>query len=118
MKCLAIVVAVAAFGAATASPAPLNATSAGLFDSIAKGELESAIQAVVPGFQWQWLQRNPQVARAVEDPTMDWIFGDFYDRTKSEEQRCEKTLPAKLITLTECFCSLQLSLNLLHGRIA
>jgi len=52
------------------------------------GQMEAAISSIVPGFEWQWLQRNPQVSRRVEDPTLDWVFGDFYSHTSSEEQRC------------------------------
>ena len=74
--------------AASAFAAASNATSPSAFENLLDGQMEATIANIVPGFNWQWLQRNPQVSRSVEDETLDWVFGDYYARTESEEQRC------------------------------
>ena len=89
MKVLACTLGLALVaGAAVASSPQVNATSSTALENIMNGQMEAAISSIVPGFEWQWLQRNPQASRRVEDPTLDWVFGDFYSHTSSEEQRC------------------------------
>ena len=90
MKVFACVLALALASGAWAA-AGSNATSSSALENLMGGEMEATIASLVPGFKWEWLQRDPLASRRVEDETLDWVFGDFYARTESEEQRCEST---------------------------